>query len=649
MKHSNSWKASIAVGALALLAGAFGACTSKSSPTAPPLSGGGTPPTGSGSTLYNITVTASPSSLAVLVPLPTSTITVNVRNASTGAPPPDGTTAVVTTNLGTLSGTTGSGQRVDVSLVNGQAVLTYTPPAALEVASTTAIVQAQLEQSVGQATITLTGEGTAAPFVLDHAQPNSGDPSGGQRVTLHGQGFEAPITVLFGGTSAQVNSVSSNRAVVTTPPLLTPLAPGETQAVTITVNNAIGSTHPSSASLVNGFIYAHGGSVASPVIFTITPTTGPQEGGTPIVITGSNFHQDSQVIFRLAGGGGSIDLEAPTNFAGANRLESLTPDIRAYIAAGTLNAPFNAQVRVVNPNGATAIFSNQFTYGSTIRITSVGPGSGPFTGGTRVTITGSGFVEPVAVSLGGIGQQVLSVSGTQITFQTVGLSGSAVPPCNGQTSAPLTVTNIVGGASASGGSFTFTGPPNPVVFGIAPNHGIVTAAVVVSGQNFDPAALRVLFGGADGAAAPISGASSTTINVTVPTPPPSFQFNTVACDANGDNIASGTRNIPTSISVTVRNVTTGCESTLSNAFTMDPTDLTCTGDTSQPPVTTVACNDGADNAGDGFIDFGGDTGCTSATGTTELTQCQDGIDNDSDTFTDAADPQCSGVQDTSET
>jgi hypothetical protein len=344
----------------------------------------------------------------------------------------------------------------------------------------------------------------------------------------------------------------------------------------------VGSTHESSASLVNGFIYANGGSIETPVIFTVTPTTGPQEGGTAIVINGSHFQLESQVIFRLAGPGGTIDLEAPTNFAGANRLESLTPDIRSYIAAGTLNSPFNAQIRVVNPNGAVAIFSGQFTYGSTIRITSIGPGSGPFSGGTTVTIFGSGFDEPVAVSLGGIGQQVLSVSGTEIRFVTGALTGSAIPPCNGQATREVTVTNIEGGASASGGSFTFTGPPSPLIFGVSPTGGNVGINVTISGQNFDPTALRVLFGGADGAAAPIVSATSQSIVATVPNPPPSFTFNTVACDGNGDNIPSGTRNVATPISITVRNLATSCEATLTNAFTLNPTNTDCTGDTSQP-------------------------------------------------------------------
>jgi hypothetical protein len=650
MKNPKSWQAGLTVGVFAVAAVLMG-CPSKSPSEPPSTGGGGVPPSGGvGTGAWTLTVNATPSEVpldSATVP-PTSTITINVRNASTGSPPPNGTTIVVSVTGGTLSGAPTCSETSTAlcpQLLNGQATLLFTGTIA-----GTAVVTAQLEQSVGQASILVTGTGVAPVFLLDHVQPNSGDPAGGFQARIFGQGFEEPIAVLFGGSSAQVVSVTPTRATVVVPPLTSPLSPGQTLPVSITVRNAVGSDHEQSDTLVNGFIYAHGGSVATPVIFQVTPTTGPQEGGTPIVITGNHFEQESQVIFRLSGPAGTIDLEAPTNFAGIGRLEALTPDIRSFIAAGTLNSPFNAQVRVINSNGAVAIFAGQFTYGSTIRITSLGPGQGPFSGGTIVTIFGSGFDEPVAVTLGGIGQTVLSVSGTEIRFVTTGLTGSAIPPCNGQTTATLSVTNIEGGASASGGAFTFIGPPNPVIIGISPNSGNVGSAATVSGQNFDPAALRVLFGGADGASAPIgAGATSTTIPVTVPTPPPSFQFTTVACDANGDNVASGTRALPTAISVTVRNLATGCEATLSSAFTLNPPDASCQGDTSTPPPAPTQCGDGVDNDGDGFIDVG-DAGCGgSTTGVTERTQCQDFIDNDGDTLIDfPADLQCTSVQDTSE-
>jgi hypothetical protein len=638
-----------------LLLGALAGCSAKSDPTAPTPPSGGTPPAGGSGTAWTITVNASPST--VNTP-PTgsgfsgdiSTVTVTVRN-SLGNPPPDGTTISVTASggfLDTIGAIAFTANSLTLSLVNGQASFLFRPiPADV---GFTATITARLSGSVGSAGIQVVASGDLPVFHLTAVDPSVGDPSGGFRVAILGQNFRAPIRVLFGGTNAPVVSVNPTRAVVEVPPLTSSLPVGSTLPITVTVTNAIGTLDEATDSLPNGFIYANGGTTDVPQIFTITPTTGTQEGGTAIVINGSHFQNEAQVIFRLQGPGGTIDLEAPTNFVSSTRLEALSPDIRSYIAAGTLSSPFNAQVRVVNPNGATAVFSGQFTYGSTIRITAVGPGQGPYTGGTRVTIHGSGFDEPVAVSLGGIGQAVVSVSGTEIIFQTIGLQGTAIPPCGGQTTLSLSVTNLEGGASATGGSFTFIGPPNPIIFGINPNSGGIGTAATVTGQNFEPP-VRVLFGGADGSSAPLGVVTSSSIAVTVPTPPPSFTFNTVACDGNGDNIASGTRNIPTPISVTVRNLASLCESTLPNAFTLNPSDVACNGDTSSPPVTTVACNDGVDNDSDGFIDFPADAGCTAANDADERTQCQDGIDNEAapDGLIDfPTDPGCTSLQDTVE-
>jgi hypothetical protein len=606
--------------AAALLAG----CSAKDSPTAPPTGGGGVPAGSAGNAgAWVVTVTASPSTVHTNTVFSDelSTIVVTVRNSQTGAPPPDGSTVVLVASGGTLGNGPSlvSGQTtVTRELVAGQASDAFRASAASE--SFTATVRATFAASSGVASIQVIVEGTEPAFAVNSVSPNVGDPAGGIEATIFGSNIEGIVKVLFGSSSARVLSVSPTRIRVVVPPFVGTVPVGGSVPVNVTVTNAFGTIDQESDTIVNGFIYANGGSTEVPVIFTITPTTGPQEGLTPIVINGSHFTDESQVIFRLAGSGGSIDVEAPTNTISSTRIEALTPDIRNFIAAGQLTSPFNAQVRVINPNGAVGIFSGFFTYGSTIRITAISPGQGDYTGGTHVTIHGNGFDEPVAVTLGGIGQSVVSVSGTEVVFITSGLTGNAIPACGGQTTATVALTNLEGGASATGPSFAYIGPRSPVIFGVSPPSGSIGASVVVTGQNFDPTGLRVLFGGADGSAAPIAAAPAPTsgsVTVTVPTPPPSFEFTTTPCDGNGDNIASGERNQPTPISITVRNLATGCESTLSNAFTLNPSDVACNGDTSVPPTPPpAACNDGFDNDGDGLIDAL-DPQCTGPTDTSE--------------------------------
>ncbi|RMH43477.1 MAG: DUF11 domain-containing protein, partial [Deltaproteobacteria bacterium] len=65
-----------------------------------------------------------------------------------------------------------------------------------------------------------------------------------------------------------------------------------------------------------------------------------------------------------------------------------------------------------------------------------------------------------------------------------------------------------------------------------------------------------------------------------------------------------------------------------------------------------ACNDGADNDGDGIADFPGDPGCADPVDDDETDvppECSDGIDNDGDGATDFPDdPSCSNADDTTE-
>ncbi len=237
---------------------------------------------------------------------------------------------------------------------------------------------------------------------------------------------------------------------------------------------------------------------------------------------------------------------------------------------------------------------------------------------------GQGFDDPVTVCLGTpcIAQQVIQTSGTEIVFITSGVPVDECPSNGIITVEGVSVTNIETGDSASAGiAFNYV-VPLPLIVGVNPSGGNVGANVTISGQNFGTN-VQVLFGDEDsGSSAPIVSRTSNSIVARVPTPPTGFVFNTEPCDGNGDGNAGGTRNIPTPITVNVRNLDgTGCVATLSNAFTLTPTNTTCTGDTTTPPPTTAQCADGVDNDSDGRIDFGAnptnDPQCTSATDDSE--------------------------------
>jgi hypothetical protein len=70
------------------------------------------------------------------------------------------------------------------------------------------------------------------------------------------------------------------------------------------------------------------------------------------------------------------------------------------------------------------------------------------------------------------------------------------------------------------------------------------------------------------------------------------------------------------------------------------------------PTPVPECSDGLDNDSDGYVDFGGDPACDSASDNTEAPldshECNDGLDNDGDNLVDGEDPGCNGQFDDSE-
>src|SRR5258708_35069420 len=76
-------------------------------------------------------------------------------------------------------------------------------------------------------------------------------------------------------------------------------------------------------------------------------------------------------------------------------------------------------MRVVNVlTGRSFTVLSAFRYVAPMSVTSVTPSSGPYNGGTRVTIEGSGFTNPVALIIGGIPAQPIKTTEQQIIAVT---------------------------------------------------------------------------------------------------------------------------------------------------------------------------------------------------------------------------------------
>ncbi len=569
--------------AASVLAVVLGCTSSPTEPKSPPV----TPKPPVPVTTFTVSVTANPPNITVGSG-GSSTITVEVRETDNGQPPPDGSQVTLTTSLGSFNSATSGQQTLVLALVNGRA-------------------QAALFSStdVGTAAVTATYAGftgganvhvnSPATFYVSSVSPSSGDAAGGQTVTILGGGFGSPVRVTFGGAAATVRSVSPSQIVVVTPSAAAAGAPvgvGQTASVAVMVTNHVNQPDQQMDQIAQGFTYSvGGGGGGQPAIFAVNPASGSNDGGTRVTITGTGFQSPVQVLFGIGSSASSFNgVEATVVSVTPTQIVAITPAARGF-GQNLTNQVVDILVKNVN-SGFSGIGSQQFKYGTSVQITAMGPGSGPASGGTRVTINGSGFEGPVAVSFSfsnpnvSVAQTVVSVSGSQIVILTAQAPTPTTCPKNGLVSAnSVSVTNINTGDGATANiGFNFE-LPLPTISSLKPNSGSVGDPITINGQGFPtPQNAGVTFGtGGTGSSAQVTGgttgATMDTITLIVPNPPQGFSFNTQPC-GNG-----GTQNVATPITITLTDTSTGCSTTFSNGFLLNPQDATCQNQQQTPPPT----------------------------------------------------------------
>jgi hypothetical protein len=538
-----------------------------SSPTAPPVVP--VPPAAG----INVTVTTSTSTLDVATNS-FATLTVRATRADNGQPVPNLTPGRITTTLGTF-GSVGGPQELDIELVGGQATVILFPGATVGTAS----VRAAVSTGVAFTSVTVREPGLPDTFFLGSVSPNTGSPQGGETISINGGGFSDPLRVTINGIGAVIQSASGTQIRVTTPRCVTATCfdTGAVTPVDVSVTSNLNEEGQASDTLVSGFSYVNGGgSVLIPTIFSVTPSSGPNEGGTQVTINGDGFEAPVAVDFGNTGNQVSAQVVSVTR----TRVVVLSPPATG-IGAPNLNQL--VAIRVTNQSsGRTTTAASAFRYGVDVEITSIGPGEGPASGGTIVTIYGRGFDEPVAVTLGQHAQQVLSVSGSEIVVRTVPI---AVTNCADVTG-PTAVVNIeTGDGDSNGPNFTYR-IPRPLLFNVSPFGGPQSGNTLVSitGANFgSPMIVEFVIGGT---AFGGNVQSSTASSISVRSPAiPNTVLNTETCDDNGNPVPpdptpdpDGERYLAVSADVRVTDPATGCTATLNGVFSFAPSDTTCRGD-----------------------------------------------------------------------
>nr|MDT0657843.1 IPT/TIG domain-containing protein [Micromonospora sp. DSM 115978] len=278
--------------------------------------------------------------------------------------------------------------------------------------------------------------------------PDSGPQSGGQTVTITGTAFVPDdTTVTFDGvpaTNVVVNQAGTSLTAVT--------PPGAVGPASVVVTTPGGSADPLD------YTYLADGSDA--VVTGLTPTSGPTAGGTTVTITGTGFTGATGVTFDGTPGTGFTVNQAGTT------ITVVTPP----------NAAGAAQVRLVFPAGTAA--AGSFTYVAPT-IAAISPDDGPSTGGTRVTITGTGFAGATGVDFGG-------AAGTDLVVDPSGTSLSVVTPAGAPGAVDVTV-RIPGADAVATDGFRYRAVL-PVIDGVDPEQGTTGGGttIVVTGSGFVP-------------------------------------------------------------------------------------------------------------------------------------------------------------------
>ncbi len=257
--------------------------------------------------------------------------------------------------------------------------------------------------------------------------PTAGPTGGGTSVTITGTNFTGLTAVTFGGTAASGFTFVNATTITATSPA------GSAGTVDIRVTTGGGTSATSAA---DQFTY-----VTAPTVNAVSPTAGPTSGGQTVVITGTGF--------AAAPGTGAVKFGATTATYTINSNTQITATSPAN-AAGT----YDVTVTTVGGTSATS-GSDQYTYVVAPTVTSVSPTAGPTSGGTTVTITGTGFsaANPTgAVKFGAAVANYTINSSTQITVNN--------SPANAAGTYDITVATP-GGTSATSAAdqFTYVAPP----------------------------------------------------------------------------------------------------------------------------------------------------------------------------------------------
>jgi hypothetical protein len=266
---------------------------------------------------------------------------------------------------------------------------------------------------VGTTTGSLVGSGGVT------ALPGSGNP------TLFNYVVDSPVwnsgsavaagAVTWAGANGVTGSVTANNSAI-----------GLTGTVSPKITVSLNKTYDAFiVSFVNGADQVLVGSQSTgfaPQVTSLAPAAGPLAGGTTVTISGIALANATAVDF------GSTPAVIVSD--SANKIVVTSP----AGTAGTMD------VTVTTPLGVTGTSPvDQFTYVTPPSVISISPQDGPQSGGTTVTISGTGLANATMVNFGSTPAAIVSDSSNQIIVtspeSSVGVVGVTVTTAGGNSAA----------------------------------------------------------------------------------------------------------------------------------------------------------------------------------------------------------------------
>ncbi len=399
------------------------------------------------------TTTSTTSSTTTLLPsITTTSTTSSTTTPLSGAAAP--TVTAVNPNQGPTKGGTAvtvSGTGFEPAGVPGVLSVDFgsTPGTQVAVQSDSQLTVVSPSKTAGTFDVTVTtalGTSTTGPAdrflfvaplpVVSSLSPSTGSTSGGSVVTIVGTGFSFATAVDFGNTAAQSFQVISDTEITAT-------SPAGSGSVYITVTTAGGV---SQAGTQSQFTYVSQGSTS---VNGVSPSQGTTAGGTTVTVTGSGFELGTSpdVI--------AVDFGSTPGTQVAVQSDSQLTVVSPEEVPGIVNVT----VQTATGNSPTGSGDAYSFIAPTPTVSGLSPATGSASGGTTVTVTGSGFepggVDGVrAVDFGSVaGSAITVVSDTQLT---------AVSPSEPAGTVDVTVSTSGGTSGTSAGDkFTFTASTPP--------------------------------------------------------------------------------------------------------------------------------------------------------------------------------------------